>query len=163
MLNIFIVIKLFLKYIIVPVINVILSLCVLAGGFYFIIFTFGGWLPETCSVDGIRCYSLMLSMAFGSIVLVLGVLTRILIHLSSELHEYKKKLYRGIAFGYGKIQYFIYPIGFLKEIYLSYRTNSMNRKLYLISKLIHYVATYSAFATMIFLFIGILSAVVYEM
>ncbi|UXI03049.1 hypothetical protein [Photobacterium sp. TY1-4] len=94
MLNIFIVMKLFLKYILVPVINVILSLCVLAGGFAFIIFTFGGWLPETCSVDGIRCYSLMLSMAFGSIVLVLGVLTRILIHLSSELHEYKKAIPR---------------------------------------------------------------------
>lgn len=163
MLNIFILMKLLLKYILVPVINVILSLCVLGGGFAFVIFIFGGWLPETCSVDGIRCYSLMLSMAFGSIVLVLGVLTRILIYFSPELHEYKKRLYRGIAFGYGKIQYFIHPIGFTKEIYLSYRTTSMNRKLYLFSKLIYYVATYSAFATMILLFVGILSAIVYEM
>ena len=160
--NILIVVKLFLKYVLTPIVNVILSVCVLGGGTAFIVLSFGGWMPGICSSDGISCYSFMLTMAFGSIVLVLGVLTRILIHFSPKLDVYKKNLYRGLALGYGKIRYFVDPIGLTKEIYLANRTNSNNRKVYFISKIIYHMAKYSAIAAMIFLLLAILSATIAE-
>lgn len=118
-----------MKQIIITVTNFVVILSILVGSPAFIIIGFTNSLSDVCSESSNTCKPFMLLMAFISVTMLLGLLTRAFIYRFPTLCRYKHKLYKGSALAL-KLDYVLGPIEIAKDIYLDKRIKSVSKSIY---------------------------------